>query len=514
MKIVKKTLDLITRFIVPIDFVLAACFAFSIYRIVFIKNYLGFFPPKYIIVSILFVIFTICALYVQIKKDKTAFHRIVILLIIPVGMMYIFFIPPTFVPDEQTHMLKSYEASTGKLITDQTSDDAPTIEMPRFFENRSIDNIDKYDKFNLALKEKTDYTNTKKVQTSAAGYCFVSYLFSSLGFLIGRTFSINGLLAFYLARIFNYSFFIFAIYESLKFIPFGKYIIVVFSFLPMTLQQAASLSPDSMLISCSIIYIAMTLYIKYKSPVFKTWEKIIYSSLCILIMLSMAAYFPLLGMSLLLLKTNHKQESIRRRWTYLIFNVILAIGIGYVWFKYSQSYNAPDIFKEFYAQNHVNPTKQIKMILSDPEHLGLAIQNFFISNAGLLIETVGLHLGWLNINIGMGPVIAFIIMLAISPFFDTEALPLTGLERGWICIITASIYLIIMIGFYITWTGIGADKVAGTQGRYFLPVLVLPFLAAYNKKSQISYKYQVLVFPIILVILEYLVLRNVTLFFL
>lgn len=512
VKLAKKALYFISSFIVPIEFLFAVCFAFSIYRVVFIRYYLGFWAIKYIIAIALFVVFLICSLYIQIRKKHATFFKIAILLLIPVGMLYIFFIPPSFVPDEQTHMLKAYEVSTGKLVTEQTKDRLPKIEVPRFLKQHTLDSIQKYDQFNLALKEKTNYSDTVRVKTTAAGYCFVSYMLSGLGFLIGRLLSINGILAFYLARILNYAFFIFAIYIALKIIPFGKYVIAVISFLPMTLQQVASVSADSVLISGSLLFIAMTLYIKYKPNTFKIRDKVAYSALSLLIMLSKVAYFPILGLSLLLLDTENKDDSMKKKWIYLILNVILAVGIGGLWYAYSQHY--PDVFMDFREKNHINPSEQIKMILSEPSHFNMAIKNFFLNDAGMLISTMGLPLGWLNINIGMGPVLAFLIMLVLSPFLGSEVRAISILDRICFWIITLCTYLIIVVGFYITWTGVGAEDVAGTQGRYFLPVLALPFMAAYNQKSHISFKNQELVFPLIMVMLDSAAVYNLSLFFL
>ena len=511
MKLAKKVLDVVNTLIVPIEFILAVCFAFSLYRIVFIRYYLGFWAIKYLVAMLVFVGFVIWALYIQIRKNHSGFYKIAILLLIPVGMLYIFFIPPSFVPDETAHMLKAYELSTGKLVTEKKNE-IPKVEVPHFLEQHTLDHIQKYDQFNLALKEKTNYFDTVRVTTSAAGYSFVSYLLSGLGFLIGRVLSINGLVAYYLARILNYAFFIFAIYISLKIIPFGKYVVAVISFLPMTLQQVASVSADSMLISGSLLFIAMTLYIKYKPGSFRIREKVAYSALSLLIMLSKVAYLPLLGISLLLLDTENKDESMKKKWVYLIVNVVLAVGIGGLWYAYSQQY--ADVFMDYREQNNVHIGEQIKMILSEPSHFNMAIKNFFLNDAGMLTGTLGLSMGWLNINIGMGPVLGFLIMLALSPFFGGEKKALTTLEKVWFWIITICTYLIIVVGFYITWTGVGAEVVAGTQGRYFLPVLALPFLAAYNQKSHISYKNQELVFPLIMVLLNSAVVYNLSLFFL
>ena len=506
----KKLTDFINRYAAVIEFILGVFFAFSVYELTIIKYYLGFFPLKYVLFAAFFIAFTVWTVYLQIKRNKTAFAKIFILFLIPVGMLYVFFVPPTVVPDEHAHMLKAYEVSTGRLVTEQPEDHAPEIFVPRFLESHELEQCTTYEQFNTLLKEKTDYNDMVADQTSAASYSFLSYIFSGFGFFIGRIFSINGLLAFYLARIFNYAFFIFAIYMSIKIIPIGKYTVAVVAFLPMVLQQAASLSADSMLDSCAVLFISMTLYIKNKPEPFSIWEKVIYTILSVFIIISKIAYLPLLGISLLLLKTENKDEKIKKRWGYLIINVIIAIGIGAFWYRFAQNYFAVDSFKEYFTAANVDSARQIDMIKSAPKHLHKAIEKFFLHDAGMLLNTIGLSLGWLNIDIGMGPVVGFLIMLAISPYFGAEKKALNILEKVWFWVITVSVYLIIGVGFYLTWTGVGADSIAGAQGRYFLPVLMLPFLASYNNRSSISYKHQECIFPLILAAFNIVVVYSIS----
>ena len=46
--------------------------------------------------------------------------------------------------------------------------------------------------------------------------------------------------------------------------------------------------------------------------------------------------------------------------------------------------------------------------------------------------------------------------------------------------------LLIFFAMYWTWTpnqlGVGADTVSGVQGRYFIPMMIMPFLFFQNKK--------------------------------
>lgn len=508
----KKLIDFINRYSTVIEFVLAVFFAFSIYKIAIIKHYQGFFPIKYIFAAVLFVAYTIWIVYNHIKKDKTAIEKIVISFLIPVGMLYIFFIPPTCVPDENAHMQRAYEVSTGRFITAQPEDTAPVIEIPVFLEENTLDHLNSYQQYNAAMYEKTDYNNLIPVQTTAAGYFGISYVFSGLGFLLGRIFNINGILTFYFARMLNYAFYVFSIYIAIKIIPAGKVLISVFAFMPMALQQAASVSADSVLDSCAILFAALTLYVKCKEGRFSAGEKIVYSILSITIMLSKIAYFPLLGISLLLIDSKNKEESLKRRWIYLIINVVIAIGLGALWYKYAQNYLPSDGFVKYYSDANVNSAEQIQMILSQPRIFVKALFNLVIEGA-FIPGTIGRALGWLNIFPGEGIIIMFMIMLVLSAFMDKNSYELEPLEKIWFWIITISVYFIVFTGFYITWTGVGAETVAGVQGRYFIPVFLLPLLALGDKKRYIKFNNQIIILPSILAILNMLTLYSVIEYF-
>ena len=129
------------------------------------------------------------------KKNKEKIEKIIISFLIPVGMLYVFFMAPSYVPDEQAHILKSYEISTGELITPIKEDGSSRTKIPKFFVDNMIPNISKYGQFNLASMENTDYNEIVEEENEAQAYPAILYIFSSIGFLIGRLFEINGILS-------------------------------------------------------------------------------------------------------------------------------------------------------------------------------------------------------------------------------------------------------------------------------------------------------------------------------
>ena len=53
-------------------------------------------------------------------------------------------------------------------------------------------------------------------------------------------------------------------------------------------------------------------------------------------------------------------------------------------------------------------------------------------------------------------------------------------------IVTIILIGLIVTGLYLTWSPLGADIVAGVQGRYFIPVFILTLLAVIKKNNNVK----------------------------
>ena len=53
-------------------------------------------------------------------------------------------------------------------------------------------------------------------------------------------------------------------------------------------------------------------------------------------------------------------------------------------------------------------------------------------------------------------------------------------------IVTMILIGLIVTGLYLTWSPLGADIVAGVQGRYFIPVFILTLLAVIKKNNNVK----------------------------
>lgn len=98
-------------------------------------------------------------------------------------------------------------------------------------------------------------------------YGNLSYCVQGLGILVGRIFHLPIYWTLILGRFTKLIFYIVLIYWAIKIIPVGKEVVFVIALLPNNIQYAASLSPDGVLTSCSLLFVAYILYLKNRDDV-------------------------------------------------------------------------------------------------------------------------------------------------------------------------------------------------------------------------------------------------------
>lgn len=498
------------KFLYIIEFLVAIFCAYSLYQIVLNRNNLHIWSLKYLIIFVPTIIMLIGCIILNYKKNKEKIEKIIISFLIPVGMLYVFFMAPSYVPDEQAHILKSYEISTGELITPIKEDGSSKTKIPKFFVDNMIPNISKYGQFNLASMENTDYNEIVEEENEAQAYPAILYIFSSIGFLIGRLFEINGIFTIYLARLFNFAVFLIMGYYSMKIIPFGKFIIGTILFLPMSFQQGASVSADCILNAVSIMYIAYTLYLINKNDQIKWFEKVIYIAMSIIIGISKIAYVPMIGLSLLFI--GAKNITKKQKIIFIITTILITIICSIAWFMFMQRYQNTLSHSQYLQENNVNMSEQIRTIIENPRNIIEIIKNT-IKDGAYIVGAIGNQLGWLNIETSNIVIIMFIAILAISSFLTNEKEELRNIEKIWMIFIMFGVYVLVILALYLIWTSVGLDEVLGVQGRYFIPILPLLLLCLCKKDRYIKFKNVNLMLPIILTILNVIAISDIIEFF-
>ena len=127
-----------------------------------------------------------------------------------------------------------------------------------------------------------------------------------------------------------------------------------------------------------------------------------------------------------------------------------------------------------------DPAMQAQVLLHQPSLLlSLPTEAILFHGAGRIREMIGI-LGKLDLllptplyAVWMLAVVAAILAAAAGGPAMAAAMPRWGRPWAGVCLL-ASVFAV-YLSQYLAWTQVGADEIAGVQGRYFVPLL--PFLA-------------------------------------
>lgn len=443
----------------------------------------------------------------SLKKIKTwKYEKIVLAFLIPIGLLYIFLMLPSQVPDERSHILRAYEISEGVLIGRK---DSKAI-VPKDFLTKLRPNMESYTQFTENIIGKTDYDDRIEIEDSAATNSFILYSFSSIGFLIARIFGFNIIIGCMLAKIMNFLIFCIGTYYALKKLPFGKYVFTAIIFMPMFLHQATSISADSIINTMIMFFIAYVLNLYFKKERITKNDSIVLVILSCLIGISKYVYTPIVFISAIMIWSKNIEKKQKIITLSLMFLLPILLAFGY--YLFTSSYET--VFNDYFTTNNVDGGEQIKYIMNNPfEYVKTVANTLKTTSTTYINQMVGGILGWLCIYVPKFVVGIYLLVLLASCFIEENKFEFNFKQKAWGFLISGGIVLLIMTGMYITWTGVGSDVIQGVQGRYFIPILFLALLCLCKKDNYIKIKNIQYKLPIILCLLNLPVLYTIYQFF-
>lgn len=446
----------------------------------FICNYMHFnCVSKTMLVFIVMVsIIILFLVFFNIKKNKKI-ENVFLSFMIPLGIMYATFVLVYKVPDEQAHAYRAYNISNFKIIGDTKlqEESVPT-------QMRSLEDVaNYYDEYQL-LNVKADYASQSDKEFNVCmTYPPLVYIMPSLTFFVCRMLNINILIAIYLARISNFIMFLFTGWICLKKIPFGKIAVLVYLFMPMMIHQVASISADAFINCISLAFVTYVLYLKFENEKFDKKHKIIFILLAIGLAFTKHIYFPIAFIALILVfdkKLDKKSKA------FIIITMALVTIIAVGWFLFSNVYK--DV-REYILVNEVSLTNQLKYILKNPiKFIDILCSTTFIRGGTYTSQLIGSNLGLLTIKLNNFVIVLYLLLILVSPFLEKHNYALNFKERLLFVIIAVGIFLLILTGLYLSWTLVGKDIIDGVQGRYFIPIAILPLLCLVIRRKNIEIK--------------------------
>ncbi|MBR3134904.1 MAG: DUF2142 domain-containing protein [Clostridia bacterium] len=470
--------------------------------------------PRFSIVRVLAVFIAICMIYGMILVIKNIEKKEVIIkkenlflilgAITGISMCFANVVLSKY--DEHAHFWRAYEISDGTIVSGH-SEGLPTSIFDLVINDEGIYEIednasykDQREDFNIQLNPEE---LTYRLVGASGGVSPISYMPQIIGITIARILKLNPTIIVFAGRIANLLYYILLIYLAIKILPKEKWknILLIVSLLPMSINLAASLSPDSVIISTTILAIAYLLKIKFRENKVRIKDTIIIGILFMIPFMCKIVYLPLSLLFMMIPKELFKSN--KQKWLY--FGIVIAIEFAF-WFLWHlvPAPNAEVIVR-------TNPIEQLYFTLSDPiRDLGTLGNTIWYNTEGYIETMIG---GW---NTPHSIIAIFTIILLLFTFEDTEknkSIKFSKSERLFMTFICLSIMLLIYAGLYVTWTKAQSTIADGIQGRYFLPILFMIMLIFDNNKIKFKFKNLDLKLLTIIIILYVPIIVNTVQYF-
>lgn len=412
------------------------------------------------------------------------------------GFVVLALVPPLQVPDEIGHFSRAYALSELNFRQDNLSTGSgahlPTA-IGQFEEMVSRDNLPnlytaKYtpDTARRAMAIRVTPERTDRMFVNLAAYSPVAYVPQATGIAVARLFTSRIGVMFYAARICNLLFFVGLCYAAIRLIPVGKWLIAAVLVSPMVVFLAGSLSADVSVFVYTTLLIAITMYLWTRTPpqIQTRWWVILGIVACVLA-LSKQAYIVFVPFVALLLVRRTKQFRWRTSQLYAsrilpVLLVFLSVVVAYIgWTYVNQSTDADTSLIQRANGFAVNPEEQLRKVTSDPLYAVSTVASTAVGQASdETFQSMFGSFGRLNVNLPMWAIGMYVVVLLLFVGYVSQANASLLVQQRTLALIIAGVLVAvcslgIFVSLLLVWTPVGAESVAGIQGRYFIPCLLL-----------------------------------------
>ncbi|ADP77896.1 Protein of unknown function DUF2142, membrane [Methanothermus fervidus DSM 2088] len=397
----------------------------------------------------------------------TKVEKIFLIIALIYGILFSFLVPPFQVPDEKWHFYKAFSISEGHIFPTKYVVVPKNVKVVVDTFN-SVKDVQKkiYESLNLPITQNKVAVDISNVSI----YPPIPYLFSSLIFMALKSFS--PLILMYIARLVNLIVWITLLYFAIKITPIHKRLFLALSLMPMTIHQAASLSPDSFTIGISFLAIAVIYNYVFGE------EKIKRRDFALILILMLILAFSKPGYALLsLIFLMIPSDKFPKRTKILDFIVIIFVvfSLLVVWCISFKGYYTPS------EDPAVRPNLQFNYVVTHPLEFIKILGNTISTKLNLyLIMFVGCF-GHLNVYLPEFLVYAYLFMLFFISLSDNAKFEIHNKQKLIAFFTFLLLSFLIFLFEYLTWTPVGYNTILGVQGRYFIPISPLFFMIFHNK---------------------------------
>lgn len=421
------------------------------------------------------------------------------------GFLFVFLTPPLQVPDEQAHFIRAYQVSNFDFVSQPFRKDGETrygSQLPisvTVADGAFIGDVAGHPDHEFPLGVFRRYIQQplqpKKTQQTiveaSAVYSPIIYVPQALGITIGKIMNAPPLVMIWLGRLANLALWVCIMYLALRMLPFAKWGMAILALNPVAVFLSASLSPDVTNISFAFLFVSLVARTFVLDRLLVRRELI--ALLGVLAVLALSKPVDLLFALLLLAIPLKRFKALKQYIFFCISGILLSLILFAFW-----NYQIQDILVvavKYQANGSAISDKgQLLYILHAPlSYLKVILTNYVLvipgSAGDAVLGTFFGVFGWLDTTIPLWTIMAYLLTAFLALLYQFgRGVVLTRLQK----LVFAAVFILGFIGnitaMYFNSTPVGANIVAGVQGRYFIAfsVLVLGLFTAHQKILNIS----------------------------
>ena len=362
-----------------------------------------------------------------------------------IGVALVFVNAPQVRYDEHAHFWRAYEIASGNIIS-RTTNELPNSVTDLFMrEDNSYPNKEiNYETIQEKIGAELNEDEKTPFAVGATGSLTpISYIPQVIGVLIGRVLQLSPMIILYLGRLTNLLAYIALVFMAIKIMPSEKWklIIMMIALFPMSMNLAATVSPDTVILGTTLLAISYAMHLKFETKEITYKHIILLGILCMIPTVCKIVYFPLCLLVLLL--PHEKFESKTKRilsWViifaivfipYLVLNRIVSLG-------------------DYEIAIRTNMTEQILFTLSSiPRDFITLINTIYVEFSDYFFEMIG---GWNMIQI-LSIVLFIMLLIAMYKTEENEKkLTFTKTDKVICWVIFIIEVLGVVAAMYLGWT--------------------------------------------------------------
>ena len=410
---------------------------------------------------------------------------------VPLVIVLSIITPPFQVADELAHFQRADEIGHGEIISERLGGtiDGGWIEMGALYQampfhpevKQTVAQATEAGAIRwIGPKDKINFQNT-------AQYGPFFYLPQVIGLLLGRIAGISLARTVVLVRMLNGLTACGVSFLALSICRRGRALMFATLLLPMTLSEFASASQDALIISLSILVVAMASRLLAERRPASIGEFAVFAAIVVAATMARPTMFALAFLSPAFVTRGDSA------WKCKGLLAAAAIVIVILWMRILSGLTPP-------VPSDESISGQFQRLVAEPLLLPTVMLTTFARSGAWLLKTIIGYLGWAD---------------AVMPgwYYQTAegalviALIAPGnrgpsLWPGSLGLLTiGALFTATSLALYLTWTAVGAESVNDLQGRYILPVLPLlawaiPEYGPAVKRLLMLTWFPVLVFPL------------------